>query len=81
MISAVTNQGKVRFRFFDGNMNGDILIDFMMRLVNSANRKVFLILDNLRVHHCQPVKDWLENHHQMIEVFYLPAYSPELNPD
>ena len=60
MISAVTNQGKVRFRFFDGNMNSDILIDFMMRLVNSAKRKVFLILDNLRVHHCQPVKEWLE---------------------
>ncbi len=81
MISAVTNQGKVRFRFFEGNMNGDVLIDFMMRLVNSANRKVFLILDNLRVHHCQPVKDWLEAHKRMIEVFYLPAYSPELNPD
>jgi len=81
MISAVTNQGKVRFRFFEGNMNGDILIDFMMRLVNSASKKVFLILDNLRVHHCEPVKEWLEDHKRMIEVFYLPAYSPELNPD
>jgi len=62
-------------------MNGDILIDFMMRLVNSAHRKVFLILDNLRVHHCKPVKEWLEDHKEMIEVFYLPAHSPELNPD
>jgi hypothetical protein len=33
LISAVTNQGKVRFRFFDGNMNADVLIDFMARLV------------------------------------------------
>ena len=81
MISAITNQGKVRFRIFDGKMNADVLIDFMMRLLNEANRKVYLILDNLRVHHAKPVKEWLEEHKKMIQVFYLPAYSPELNPD
>ena len=81
MISAVTNQGKVRFRIFEGNMNADVLIDFMMRLLKDAKRKVFLILDNLRVHHAKPVKEWLEEHKKMIQVFYLPAYSPELNPD
>ena len=81
MISAITHQGKVRFRFFEGTMNADVLIDFLMRLVKDAQRKVFLILDNLRVHHAKPVKEWLEEHAHMIEVFYLPAYSPELNPD
>lgn len=81
MISAVSNQGQVRFRFFEGNMNSDVLIDFMMRLVGKATKKIYLILDNLRVHHSKPVKEWLEDHKHMIEVFYLPAYSPELNPD
>ncbi|AMO68401.1 MULTISPECIES: IS630 family transposase [Zhongshania] len=81
MISAVTNQGKVRYQIFEGNMNADRLIDFMMRLLKDAKRKVFLILDNLRVHHAKPVKEWLEAHKKMIQVFYLPAYSPELNPD
>lgn len=81
MISAITNQGKVRFRIFEGTMNADVLIDFMMRLLKDAKRKVFLILDNLRVHHAKPVKEWLEQHKNMIAVFYLPAYSPELNPD
>lgn len=81
MISAITNQGKVKFQIFEGSMNGDVLIDFMHRLVSRAKRKLFLILDNLRVHHCKPVKEWLEQHKKMIEVFYLPAYSPELNPD
>jgi transposase len=81
MISALTNQGKVRFRMFEGSMNADILIDFMMRLVGDAKRKIFLILDNLKVHHSKPVKEWLVQHHKMIEVFYLPSYSPELNPD
>lgn len=69
MISAITNQGKVRFRFFEGTMNADVLIDFLMRLVRDATRKVLLILDNLRVHHAKPVKEWLKEHARMIEVF------------
>jgi len=81
MISAVTNQGKVRFRIYDGTMNADILIDFLWRLTKEAKRKVIVIMDNLKVHHAKPVKEWLEEHKKMIEVFYLPAYSPELNPD
>jgi transposase len=81
MISALTNQGKVRFRLFEGSMNADILIDFMMRLLKDAHRKVYLILDNLKVHHAKPVKEWLAAHAKMIQVFYLPSYSPELNPD
>jgi transposase len=42
---------------------------------------VFLILDNLRVHHSKPVKAWLAERKEQIEVFYLPSYSPELNPE
>ena len=81
MISAVTNQGKVRFRVFDGTMNTDILIDFCKRLIKTAGRKVYLVLDNLRVHHAKLFKAWLAQHSDAIAVFYLPSYSPELNPD
>lgn len=81
MISAVTNQGKVRFKVFDGSMNVDIMIDFCKRLIKSAQRKVYLIVDNLRVHHAKLFKSWLAEHREEIEVFYLPSYSPELNPD
>jgi len=81
LISAVTNQGKVRFRVFEGSMNADVLIDFCQRLIRSAGRKVFLVLDNLRVHHAKVFKAWLAKHVDEIEVFYLPSYSPELNPD
>lgn len=83
LISAVTNQGKVRFHLFDGSMNADILIDFMKRLIKDTKRKVYWILDNLRVHHARKVRKWLDKREikKKIEVFYLPAYSPELNPD
>ena len=46
-----------------------------------AGKKVFLILDNLRVHHCKPVKQWLAEHQDAIEVFHLPSRSPEPSPD
>lgn len=61
-------------------MHADLLITFMKRLIKNAGKKVFLILDNLRVHHSKKVIAWLEGHNKEIEVFYLPSYSPELNP-
>ena len=81
LISTVTNQGKVRFMVYDGKMNSDTMIKFMERLIKGSERKVYLILDNLKVHHSYMVKDWLEEHKKQIEVFFLPSYSPELNPD
>lgn len=81
MISSITNQGQVRFMFYRDSMNSKRLIEFMRRLSKDAGRKVFLILDNLKVHHSKVVKDWLEENKEKIEVFYLPSYSPELNPD
>lgn len=81
MISAITNEGKVRFMFYRDTMNSKRLISFMRRLIKDAGRKVFLILDNLKVHHSELVRKWLEKHKDKIEVFYLPSYSPELNPD
>lgn len=81
MISSITNRGKVRFMLYRENMTSQVLIKFMSRLVKGADRKVFLILDNLRVHHSKVVKAWLEENKEQIEVFYLPSYSPELNPD
>ena len=81
VISTVTNKGQMRWRIFEGALNTDILIDFLRRLIRGADKKIFLILDNLRVHHAKPVKAWLAAHADAIEVFYLPSYSPELNPD
>jgi transposase len=81
MISTVTNQGKARWMIVDDAFNSDKLIEFLGALLKDADKKIFLILDNLRVHHSKPVKAWLAEHKDRIEVFYLPSYSPELNPD
>lgn len=81
MISSITNRGKVRFMLYDENMTAQVLIKFMSRLIKDSKQKVFLILDNLRVHHSKDVKEWQEQHKERIEIFYMPSYSPELNPD
>jgi transposase len=81
MISTVTNQGKVRWMIIDGNFDAEKLIEFLEALIKDATRKIFLILDNLRAHHSKLVKAWLEEHKERIEIFYLPSYAPELNPD
>lgn len=81
MISSVSNQGTVRFMCYDGAMNSAIFIRFMRRLIKHRTKKVFLIVDNLKVHHSGPVKKWLEDHDNKIELYFLPAYTPERNPD
>ena len=83
MISTVTNQGKVQFMIYSGSMNSDRFIEFMEQLIKNSPIKIFLILDNLRVHHSKPVKEWLEKkeNKSRIEAFFLPSYSPERNPD
>lgn len=81
MISSITNQGKLRFMVYKDAMNADLFTKFMGRLIKDAGRKVLLVVDNLRTHHSKLVKEWLDAHKDEIEVFYLPSYSPELNPD
>lgn len=81
VISTVTNKGEMRWKVFSGALNAKILIGFLTRLVRQREDKIFLILDNLRVHHSKLVKRWLADNAEKIEVFYLPSYSPELNPD
>jgi transposase len=81
MISSITNQGLVQFMIYKENMNADVLLKFLEQLIKNQNNKIFLILDNLKVHHCKIVKKWEEEYKDKIELFYLPSYSPDRNPD
>jgi len=81
MISTVTNQGKVRWMIYPGKMNAALFIVFLTRLITGAAKKVFLIVDHLSVHEAAAVDEWLADKTDRIEVFYLPKYAPERNPD
>lgn len=70
VMSTATNRGQVRWKVFEGAMNADLLIDFLRWLIKDMrSKKVFLVLDNLKVHHTTPVKAWLAEHVDQIEVF------------
>ena len=61
MIATVTNQGKTRWMIIDDVFDAEKLIEFLAALIQDAGKKVFLILDNLRVHHSKIVKAWPDN--------------------
>lgn len=81
MISAITNQGRLNFMVFKGRFIAKVFLEFLYRLVRQSKRKVFLIVDRHPVHRAKKVKQWLKEHAEQIRLFYLPGYSPELNPD
>jgi transposase len=81
MISAVNNRGLMRFMCYRGALNATLFISFLRRLVQSGPGKLFLIVDNLRVHRSVKVSQWVQEHRDQIELFFLPPYAPEHNPD
>ena len=82
MVSAISSKGLVRFEFLEGAATTQTTLGFMQRLVqDSQGHKVFLVLDNLRAHHAKDVSAWVQAHAHEIEVFYLPPYAPQSNPD
>jgi transposase len=82
MISAIANGGELSFSLFEGRFTAKVFIGFLDRLTRQhAGRKIFLICDNHSTHHATTVKAWIAQRSERIELFFLPAYSPELNPD
>ena len=79
LIAAVSNRGLMRFMLHEGALDVERFLAF--RLVKDARQKVFLIVDNLKVHHAKKVAAWVASHSHEIALFYLPAYAPEHNPD
>lgn len=82
MISALANSGELRFSIFEGRFTGQVFIEFLDRLLRSLpGRKIHLICDNHTTHHAKLVKKWVAERSEQIELHFLPAHSPELNPD
>lgn len=80
MISAISNRGLLKFMIFD-SFNSEVFLKFLNRMIERTQQQVYLIVDGHPAHKTLVVKKWLEDHKEKIELFYLPGYSPELNPD
>jgi transposase len=79
-IASVSRLGHVQFMLYTCNLTVNILIKFLQRLIHQQLHKLFWITDRHPIHLNPSVKKWLEEHSQQIEMFNLPAYSPQLNP-
>jgi len=81
MISAITNRGRLYFMVFGEEFRAPVFLKFLERLLRQVRRKIFLILDGHPVHRSWVAKAWLVKNARRLRVFFLPGYSPELNPD
>lgn len=81
VISALNKSGNLAFSVFKGSFTVEVFLNFLKRLIRQSRQKVFLIVDGHPVHRAKAVSQWVEENKDRIELFYLPGYSPDLNPD
>lgn len=81
MISAIGTRGECEFMIQDGMVNSEVFLTFLKRLMTGKSRPVFLVLDGHRIHHAKIVTEYVDSLQGQLRLFYLPAYSPQLNPD
>lgn len=81
LISAITAKGHMRFMVTEGGVNSDVFIEFLKRLITGAKNKIFLVVDNGPSHVSKKTRDFVKSISKKLEIFFLPPYSPELNPD
>lgn len=81
LISAITSKGQMRFMVVEGGVNSGVFIEFLKRLLVGAKRKIFLIVDNGPSHVFKKTREYVASVASKLELFYLPPYSPDLNPD
>jgi transposase len=81
VISALTNKGEMSFMVFEGRFRWPTFLTFCTRLIKQSRRKVFLIVDGHPAHRAKVVNQWMAENRERIEMFFLPGYAPDLNPD
>ncbi|QFY88686.1 IS630 family transposase [Magnetovirga frankeli] len=81
VISAVSPRGDMRFSFIEDKMNSTKFIAFLKKLHRDAGQPILVITDNARYHHSKETQRFIAEQEGKILLAFLPAYSPELNPD
>jgi transposase len=81
MISAISMRGKIHFSFVDGNINAVSFIDYLKKLMHDIPGPIFLIADGHGAHTAKITQEFVAGTEGRLNLFFLPPYSPELNPD
>lgn len=81
MISAISAKGELRFMVVKGGVGAKVFLTFLKRLLQGRNRPIYLIVDGHPAHRAKIVKNFVASTEGKLKLFFLPPYSPELNPD
>jgi transposase len=81
LLSVINNKGEMRFMLTESMVDNALFVEFLKRMLTGQKQPVFLILDGHPVHRSRAVKEFAVSTEGRLRIFYLPAYSPQLNPD
>jgi transposase len=81
VLSAISSQGSLYYWITDEKITAKVFIIFLQQLIDSSQRPIFLIVDRASFHTSRLVREFIWHHREQIRLFYLPSYSPEINPD
>ena len=80
MIASITNEGEMHFQIGPQSLNGDTFVEYLKNLAGDASHPIFIVTDGYSAHHAKVVKEYLETTNGKVKMFFLPTYSPHLNP-
>jgi transposase len=80
LMAVISNQGALAFTVYEDSLTVARYTDFLKRLVKHYEQPIHLIVDGHPTHKAKTVKAWLADHADRITQYFLPGYSPELNP-
>jgi transposase len=72
---------RLRFMLTKGRVTAAVFIEFLRRLLINATAPVFVIVDGHPTHRAKSVARFVATQSGKLALFFLPPYSPELNPD
>lgn len=81
VLSVVTSKGKMQYCIKEGNINGEIFIEFMKHLIDNRERPLILLVDHASFHQSKAVRDFVRQNRTRLRIFFLPKHVPEMNPD
>jgi len=82
VTSAISQVGRMVFRLEKEKVNAGVHIEFLKQLQkNHKNRKIIVVEDNARPHIAKKVEAFVEKNKRRFAMYFLPSYSPDLNPD
>lgn len=79
ILSSMRLNGSIAYTTYEGGTNRENFIAYLKdTLIPTLEPWDIVVMDNLRTHHIQEVREVLAESH--ILLMYLPPYSPDLNP-